>query len=49
MSILLGDKGVVDYDNNLNLKRKMDLYRLEAEKALQSLAELEEKWKQKNS
>ena len=43
MSILLGDKGVVEYDNKLNLKRKMDFFRLEAEKALQQIAELQEK------
>jgi hypothetical protein len=45
MSIMLGDKGIVEYDNKLNLKRKMDFFRGEAEKALSQLAELEEKLK----
>ena len=44
MSVLLGDLGIKEYDNKLNLKRKMDLFRLEAENALQKLADLEEKY-----
>jgi hypothetical protein len=48
LSIKFGDLGLLDYDNALNIKRKMDKFRLEAENALQQLAELEEKCKQKN-
>lgn len=34
-SIMLGDLGVMDYDNSLNLYRKMQLYRNEAQKKAQ--------------
>ena len=43
LSVKFGDLGISEYDNKLNLKRKMDFYKAEAEKALQHLAELEEK------
>ena len=45
LSIKFGDLGIAEYDNKLNLKRKMDFFRGEAEKALSQLAELEEKLK----
>jgi hypothetical protein len=41
MSMMLADIGVVEYDNQLNLKRKMDKFREIAEMANQKLAEIE--------
>ena len=41
MSILLADRGVKDYDNNLNLYRKMTQFRLMAENLGQRLDEME--------
>jgi len=43
MSILLAERGLREYDNKLNLFRKMTLFRQQAENALQKLAELEQK------
>lgn len=43
MSILLAERGAGEYDNKLNLFRKMTLFRQQAENALQKLAELEAK------
>lgn len=40
ISILLAEKGEIDYDNKLNLWRKMNYFRGEAEKALQRIGEL---------
>ena len=41
MSIILGDMGVREYSNNINLFRKMNKFREIAEEAKQKLAELE--------
>ena len=41
ISILLADKGITEYDNNLNLYRKMKLFQQEASTAMQKLAEVE--------
>ena len=41
ISILLGDKGIIEYDNNLNLYRKMRIYQQQATEALQKLTDLE--------
>ena len=43
MAILLSDKGVREYDNTLNLYRKMRRYQELAAQANQQLAELENK------
>ena len=43
LSILFGDKGLKEYDNNINLFRKMNAFRQQAEEALQKLSELEKK------
>ena len=43
MSLLLAERGERDYDNNLNLHRKMTVFRKQAEEALQKLNELEQK------
>jgi hypothetical protein len=43
MSVMLGDLGVRDYDNKINLFRKMTLFRQQAEEALNKIAELEKK------
>jgi hypothetical protein len=43
MSIMLAEKGEMEYDNKLNLYRKMNLFRKEAENALQKISELETK------
>lgn len=41
MSIMLADIGVQEYDNSLNLFRKMRSYQKTAEDALQKLADLD--------
>jgi hypothetical protein len=41
MSIILAERGVREYDNNLNLYRKMRTFQIKAEEALQKLAEVE--------
>ena len=41
MAVMLGDLGVVDYDNKINLFRKMTLFKQQAEEALNKIAELE--------
>ena len=43
MSILLAELGVVEYDNRMNLVRKMNKFREIAEAANQKLEELEQK------
>ena len=43
ISLLLAEKGVAEYDNNLNIHRKMTLFRQQLEEALQKLTKLEEK------
>lgn len=43
ISVLLADKNIVEYDNNLNLYRKMKLFQQEASSAMQKLAEAEAK------
>ena len=42
MSVMLAEKGVVEYDNRLNLVRRMNKFREIAEEANQKLAYLEE-------
>jgi len=41
MSLLLADKDVMPYDNKINLYRKMQIFRQQAEDALQKLAGVE--------
>lgn len=36
LSVMLAERGVTDYDNNLNLYRKMLFYRTEMEKLMQN-------------
>ena len=43
MALLLADKGLKEYDNNLNIYRKMQLFKTKAEEALQQLSELQTK------
>lgn len=43
ISICLAERGVLEYDNKLNLHRKMNIFREQAEKALQELEELKSK------
>ena len=43
MSIIFAEREIREYDNNLNLYRKMTLFRKQAEEALQKLAEAETK------
>lgn len=44
LAIMLGDKGIIEYDNNLNILRKMRLFQKQAEEALQKVNELEAKY-----
>ena len=46
MSVLLADKGIREYDNNLNLYRKMNLFRMKAEESLHRIYELEDQIKE---
>jgi hypothetical protein len=41
MGVLLAEKGIQQYDNNLNLNRKMLFFKKEAEETLKKLEELE--------
>lgn len=41
IAILLAEKGVKEYDNNLNIFRKFDALRLKLEETAQKLADLE--------
>jgi len=43
ISLLLAEKGIVEYDNKLNLHRKMTVFRQELEKATQKIDQLENK------
>lgn len=43
ISILLAEKGEMQYDNKLNIWRKMNLFRKKAEESLQQIEELTEK------
>jgi len=43
MSILLADRGITEYDNKLNLYRKMQIFQKTAEDALQKLSEFQVK------
>jgi hypothetical protein len=43
VSLILAERGLKEYDNNINLFRKMTQYRLMAEEALNKIAELEKK------
>lgn len=42
MSILLAEQGLAEYDNGMNLVRKMRIYQKQAEDALNKLNQLEE-------
>jgi len=42
MSLMLAEEGVKDYDNNLNLFRKMRGYQIELEKLLQKADNIKE-------
>jgi len=44
ISLMLADLGITDYDNNLNLFRKMRLFQEELEKKSQELEELKNKY-----
>lgn len=41
MSVLLAEKGFAEYDNNLNLVRRMNAFRIQAEQSLQKLHDLQ--------
>lgn len=43
ISLMLAEKGLTEYDNNLNLFRKMNLFKIKAEEALSKIYELENK------
>lgn len=43
ISVLLAERDIIPYDNNLNLYRKMLVYRQKAEEALQKISEMESK------
>lgn len=43
MGIILADLGILEYESDLNLHRKMNIFRKKAEEANQKLAELEAK------
>jgi hypothetical protein len=43
LSIILAEKGVTDYDNKLNIHRKMMLFKQQAEEALTKLNEIKDK------
>ena len=43
ISILLAEKGEIDYDNRLNIWRKMQYFRKQAEEALQKINQLVDK------
>ncbi len=43
ISIILAEKGLSEYDNNLNIYRKMILFRQKAEESLAKIYELEAK------
>ena len=45
MSLLLAENNIKDYDNNLNIVRKMTVFRKQAEEALQELSEIKLKEK----
>jgi hypothetical protein len=45
MALMLADMGVQDYDNDLNIYRKMKQFQKLAEEANQKLSELQEKQK----
>jgi|ETNvirnome_2_130_1030620.scaffolds.fasta_scaffold113911_1 hypothetical protein len=42
IALLLADKGVKEYDNKLNLVRKMDLMRMKLEETSMRLAQIED-------
>jgi len=43
LAVLFGEKGIRQYDNSLNLQRRIMASRIKAEQALQELIKLEEK------
>lgn len=43
LAVMFADRGLMEYNNNLNLFRKMTAFRMQAEEALQKLADLEAK------
>lgn len=43
ISILLADAGILEYDNNLNVMRKLNFFRKELEKTNLKIEELEKK------
>ena len=47
ISLILAEKGMSDYDNNLNIYRRMNLFRQKAEESLAKIYELEAKMKNK--
>ena len=47
MAILLAEKGVAEYDNKLNIYRKMNFFREEAEKNSQKVEEMMRKLEKK--
>ena len=44
MGILLADKGIAEYSGDLNIARKMNIFRLKAEEATQDLNALKAKY-----
>lgn len=49
ISILLAEKGIGDYDNKLNLFRKMSLFQQKAEESIQQVEELNKKLLERDS
>lgn len=47
IAIMLAEKGIREYDNNLNIVRRMNLFRQKAEESLAKVYELEAKFKEK--
>ena len=47
IAITLAEKGVREYDNNLSIVRRMNLFRQKAEESLAKVYELEAKFKEK--
>ena len=49
LSLMFADRGECDYDNNLNLFRKMQAMRIKLEETSQQLAAMQEKYEATNN
>jgi len=43
LSLMFADRGIIEYDNNLNLHRKMMMFKIKLEETAQELNELKQK------